>query len=140
MIDYIVDANVVISALISGKADTKALFQYYNFSAPDFIFTELDIHRNVILSKTKFDIKDLNAFAIVIFRNLNVLPNFILSEESLEQSYKLTKNVDIKDLLYVALAIELNQILLTRDKPLERELRKQGFRKIMLFDVFINSI
>lgn len=140
MIDYILDANVIISALISGKADTKALFQYYNFSSPEFLFNELDTHKNVILSKTRFDTQDLNAFTISIFKNLNVLPHFVLSTESLEKSHNFTKNVDTKDLYYVALAIELNQILLTRDKPLERELRKQGFRKVMMFDMFIEQL
>jgi predicted nucleic acid-binding protein len=45
----------------------------------------------------------------------------------------LLDKIDLKDAIYVALAMQLDLPLLTRDNPLYEGLRKQGFRKVMLF-------
>ena len=49
-------------------------------------------------------------------------------------------NIDTKDVDYLALAIQLGQVLLTRDKPLYSGLRREGFRQIMMFDEFLSGV
>ena len=72
-----------------------------------------------------------------VFSELTVLPNYILSTESLEKSEKLLDKIDLKDVSYVALAMQLDLTLLTRDKPLYEGLKKQKFKKIMLYEDFL---
>lgn len=46
----------------------------------------------------------------------------------------------MKDISYVSLAMQLDLLLLTRDNPLHEGLRKQGFKKVMLFDDFLRIL
>jgi len=71
---------------------------------------------------------------------VSVIPRIVISEEAIGKALELTKDVDIKDLSYVALAIELDCVLLTRDKQLIKGIKKKGFRKIMTFEDFLSSI
>jgi predicted nucleic acid-binding protein len=64
-----------------------------------------------------------------VFSQLTILPKYTFTKESLEKSLKLLSKIDIKDVAYVALAIQLDLPLLTRDIALYEGLRKQGFRK-----------
>ena len=63
-------------------------------------------------------------FAQFVFSEIKVFPNFILSEVALQKAIELTSKIDIKDTAYLALAIQFDQVLLTRDKPLEVGLKK----------------
>ncbi len=75
-----------------------------------------------------------------MFSQLTILPQYVLYEESLEKSKKLLDKIDLKDLSYVALAMQLDLPLLTRDNLLYEGLRKQGFRKVILFEDFLRSL
>ena len=48
-------------------------------------------------------------------------------------------DIDIKDSVYVALSIELNVPLITRDKKLYLGLRKKKFENIILFENFLKT-
>ena len=86
------------------------------------------------------NVEELQRFTFFIFNQVSVIPRIVISDEAIEKSTELTKDVDIKDLSYIALAIELDCILLTRDNNLIKGVRKKGFRKIMTFEDFLRSI
>jgi predicted nucleic acid-binding protein len=65
---------------------------------------------------------------------------YVLAQDSLIKSQRLLEKIDLKDISYVALAMQLDLILLTRDNLLHEGLRKQGFRKVMLFDDFLKTL
>lgn len=138
--DYILDANVLMSLLIGGKASTFNFLRLYNYYAPDFIFNEIDEHGPVIRTKTRFSEVELKRYATRIFRRIAVLPRFIISEQELRKAEQLCADVDKKDVAYVALSISTSFPLITRDKPLHTGLRKKGFRNVMLFDEFLASL
>lgn len=50
------------------------------------------------------------------------------------------EKIDPKDIHYLALSLQLGFVLLTRDKPLQRGLRKQGYRNVVLFEDFLKGI
>jgi predicted nucleic acid-binding protein len=52
-LDYVIDANILMSMLISGKSSYKKLVEDFRFVSPDYIFTEIEIHHPVILQKSK---------------------------------------------------------------------------------------
>ncbi len=138
--DYIADANVLMSILISGKSQYINTLHFFKFYVPEFAIIELNLYKNVILEKTRLDKMQFRDFAYNIFTRLNFIPEFILQENSILQAKKLCKNVDIKDTNYVALAIDMNLTLLTRDIQLYKGLRKKKFKDVMLFNEFIYNI
>jgi predicted nucleic acid-binding protein len=48
---FILDANVIFSALISGKQLFLQLFESNSFYTPDFVFIEIEKYKNKIIKK-----------------------------------------------------------------------------------------
>ena len=75
-----------------------------------------------------------------MFDNLTFLPQYILAPTVLVKTKHLLDKIDLKDTSYVALAMQLDLPLLTRDTLLHNDLRKLGFRKVMLFEDFLRTL
>ncbi|MBX3164782.1 MAG: DNA-binding protein [Bacteroidetes bacterium] len=140
MRDFVVDANVLISMMISGKSSYKPVLSFFNFNTPQFAFAEIEKYADSIFEKSKLNAPELKRFTFFIFNHVSVIPRLVISSEAIEKATELTHDVDIKDLSYVALAIELDCVLLTRDKPLINTLKKKGFRKVMAFEDFLITL
>ncbi len=140
MLQYVVDANVLISMMISGKGSYKPILTYYNFYSPDFVLEEIEKYKPTIFEKTKLSVAELQRFIFFIFNQISIIPRIAISNEAIDKAMELTRDIDIKDLSYIALSIELDCILITRDKPLLKGVRKKGFRKIITFEDFLRSI
>lgn len=77
---------------------------------------------------------------MILFRKIAVLPTMTLQAQCLEQAYDYCDGIDTKDVLYVALTLQIPAaILITRDVPLYEGLKQRGFEQIALFhEVFDN--
>lgn len=140
MSDYVLDANVIMSMLISGKANYRELTTVFRFVTIDFVFDEIRKYKDVIAIRSAKSPPELQHFTEFIFAQLTVLPDFILQEDTLLKATKLCTGIDLKDVSYVALSLQLNLPLLTRDKPLTDGLRQKGFRDVMLFNDFLKRM
>lgn len=139
MRDFVLDVNVLMSMLISGKAIYKSLLKDYTFMSSDFAFIEIEKYQDTIQSKTKIDTENFKQFSYFLFSHVHFMPTYLIEDEAKQKAVKLVEDIDIKDVSYVALSIQLNLTLLTRDIPLYEGLRKKGFRNVQLFDVFLRN-
>ncbi|WPD21118.1 MAG: PIN domain-containing protein [Candidatus Electrothrix scaldis] len=137
---YILDANVLFSAFISGKELYTLLFSEHTMYLPDFAFLELEKYRKRILKKTKLREEEFQEFVLQLFSNVTVVPNLLLSETSLEQAYQLCREIDEKDTVYVAAAIELDLVLVTNDRVLYSGLRERNFSGIALLNDVVDTL
>jgi len=137
---YVIDANVLFSAFISGKDIYDILFSTYKIYVPDFAFLELEKYKQRILKKTKLSEFDLQIFVLRLFNNITVVPNLLITKISLNRGYEICKEIDEKDTVYIAAAIELNIELITSDKKLYNYLKSHGFNQIVLLGDVINTI
>ncbi len=78
---YIIDANIIFSALISGKELFVKLFEANKFYAPDFIMLELDKYKSVILKKSKLPIENLQDFIQRLFKQIIIIPELYITEK-----------------------------------------------------------
>ncbi len=136
-IDYVLDANVVMSMLISGRSQYRRVFRAYNLYSTNFLYTELEKYRTIILQKSRSDREIFQDFGVSLFRHLCVIPELLIEEIHWEEARFYCEGIDPKDVAYVALSISLDIPLLTRDKPLCTGLRKKGFRNALLFNDFL---
>jgi len=83
--------------------------------------------------------EELTRWTYFVFSQINFLPHYALNSQFVDQAERLLENIDLKDTSYVALAMQLDLVLLTRDIPLHKELRKRGFKKVMLFEDFLRA-
>jgi predicted nucleic acid-binding protein len=140
MTNYVIDANILMSMLISGNASYKPILEFYDFYLPEFVLVEVEKYKSQLLLRTKMNEHKFFKWPILVFSKITILPNYMLSTESLEKSNLLLNDIDLKDTAYLALAIQLDLPLLTRDKPLATGLKKKGFRRVMMFDDFLKNI
>jgi len=137
---YVIDANILMSILISGKSQYINMLSLFDFILPEFAFVELNLYKSVIAQKKKLDDTQFRNYAYTVFSLIKFIPTFIHQDKSVKQAIKLYEKVDIKDVSYVALSIDTDLILLTRDEKLFKGLQKQGFKQVELFENFLNSI
>ncbi|MDX1903772.1 MAG: PIN domain-containing protein [Thermonemataceae bacterium] len=140
MTDFVIDANVLISILISGKAGYRPILTFNNFILPDFALIEVEKYKDILKDKTKMSEIQFTDWTYFVFTQLTILPQYVLEQNILVKSERLLEKIDLKDISYVALAMQLDLPLLTRDNPLYQGLRKQGFRKVILFDDFLQTL
>lgn len=140
MTKFVIDANVLMGILISGKASYRTILTFYDFVLPDFALVEIDKYHHVLGQNTKFSDEQFFAWSCFVFSQLTILPRYIIQQNVLKKSSELLKSIDSKDTAYVALGMQLDLILLTRDKPLFAGFKKQGFRRVLLFEDFLRNI
>lgn len=75
MIDFVIDANILLSILISGKAAYRPILQNYNFITPDFALIEIDKYSNVIYEKTKLTPSQFINWSYLYSQILQFYPN-----------------------------------------------------------------
>ncbi|MBO0932848.1 PIN domain-containing protein [Fibrella aquatilis] len=134
MNEYVIDANVIFSAVIRQKEIYESLLEQCVFYTPDFALNEIQRYREVILKKTRQNPDRLRTFSIEFFRKVVILPDYVISNASLRNAVDLCADIDPKDTVYVALSVELQLPLLTTDKPLIAGLQAKSFDLIRPFD------
>jgi len=138
--EFVIDANIIFSSLLSGKGLYRKIFETNKFYTCDFVLQELQTYQATILEKTKLSKSELQEFTIFIFSHIVVVPQFYITQINKNNAFELCKDIDEKDTVYVALSLELDLTLLTRDKPLYNGLKNKGFEKILMFDRFIEQL
>ena len=107
---------------------------------PILLFWSLKNTESVILKKTKLREEEFQEFVLQLFSNVTVVPNLLLSETSLDQAYQLCREIDEKDTVYVAAAIELDLVLVTNDRVLYSGLRERNFSGIALLNDVVDTL
>ena len=138
--DYIIDTNVLMSILISGKSSYKPIVMLNRFVSIDFIFTEIDEYKNTIFEKTKLDKTQLTDYTNEIMSRVTILPRYVITNSNLQKATDLTKDIDFNDIWFIAMSLEYGLPLLSRDMKLYYGLQKKGFKNIVLFDQFLKSL
>lgn len=115
MTNFVIDANVLISILISGKAGYRPILTLNTFILPDFALIELEKYKNILKDKTKMSNVQFIDWTYFVFAQLTILPDYVLEQSILAKSERLLEKIDLKDISYVALAMQLDLPLLTRD-------------------------
>ncbi|GAA4447093.1 hypothetical protein GCM10023189_03020 [Nibrella saemangeumensis] len=134
--ELVADVNLIFSYLISGR---KALiFEKIRIFVPDFALTELQKYEAVIKQKTRQTPYELKEFALALFTHITVVPTLLISSQSFYQAFMLCKGVDPNDTPYVALALELQLPLLTKDKQLSNGLQTNGFTNVITLEELLS--
>jgi predicted nucleic acid-binding protein len=118
--DLVIDANVIISALIPLKSEINSLFFFENIElyAPEFLSNEISKYKEEILSKSNLSKDEFYIFLALITSKIKFIPFNEFNEfipEAREISY------DPKDIEYLALALKLKCAIWSNDKDLKKQ-------------------
>ena len=125
--DLVVDANIIFAALIKENFSYNLLFNAkFHLYTPEYIFTEIEKHKEEILSKTERTAADFYNLLEILKRRIIFVPFEELIEYA-KDAEKITPDPD--DMAYFALALRLNCGIWSNDKQL-----KEGQSKIKVYN------
>jgi len=136
----VVDANILIQCIINIKGNTAALIlknsSYIDFIVPEFILKEIKGKESKIYSSSNLRKPGFNQNLQLLFDHLIVFKDDEVSEIIFKKAYKMVKDIDIDDVIYIAFAIALESLLWTDDFKLLKAMRRKGFNSIVMTKEF----
>ncbi len=125
----IVDTNILFAAMRSANSRLRVILDRTDlkFYTPNFLVVEIFKHKEKILKKSKASEDEIYEFLNQLLRKVQFVSEENLSLGNIIQAYKLCNEIDEKDTLFVALTLELEGELWTRDEVLKAGLIKKGF-------------
>lgn len=126
----IIDSNILFSSLLSSQnkfRDIILLSNQHTFISPYFSIIEVFKYKDKIVKHSKLDEVNLYESYYALLRNINMVNESTISDSSWKSAYDLCFDIDLKDIVFVSLAIEYNANLWTSDKKLRNGLILKGF-------------
>jgi predicted nucleic acid-binding protein len=129
----VIDTNIIVSALISNNQTVlRAIFDSnVLLVSPKFVIVELFKHSARIQKATKLSKDEILELFSNIINQIKFYDEDLISIGSWTEAYRLCREIDLKDTPYIALALELNVKLWTKDEVLKKGLKKKGFDKFL---------
>ncbi len=109
------DSNIIFSALIK-KSTTRniILSDVFDLSAPEYIFSEITKHKELLLRKSKLDEVDFDALLLLLQKHIHLVSKEKYNEKmALDED--ILKDIDITDSLFLAIALALNCSIWSND-------------------------
>ncbi|MGB3781224.1 MAG: PIN domain-containing protein [Tunicatimonas sp.] len=125
----VVDTNILFSALLKTPniyAETILLSEN-SFYSPKFVFVELFKYKEKIIKYAKLPENDVLELLYRLLKSIRMMEEDQISTYNLQQAYNLCEGVDLKDIPFVALTLDLDGKLWTKDDTLKKGLIKKGF-------------
>ena len=125
----VVDTNILFSSLRAKNSRLRQVLERVDcrFYTPNFLMVEIFKHKERILRKSKATEDEVYEILYQTLHKITFVNEETISLGNFIEAYKLCSNVDENDTPFVALTIELEGELWTRDDTLKRGLIKKGF-------------
>ena len=131
----VVNANILISATLNLNGKVVDLIfsnsSTVDFVVPAFIQTELKINEIKICNENNISSVEFNQNILLLLTQILIINDDEISDTIFKKAFELTKNIDPKDTIYIALAISLDALFLTGDLKLLRALNRKGFKQLI---------
>ena len=125
----VVDTNILFAALRSVNRQTRRILYRddIEFFAPKFIIVEIFEHKERIIAKANVPAEEVYEFLDDVIQRITFVSNEFISLAHYVEAHRLCKDVDENDTPFVALALELNATLWSKDDTLKKHLISMGF-------------
>jgi predicted nucleic acid-binding protein len=126
----VVDTNIFFSALLRKEnkfRNVLLLNSEDSFYTCHLLMIEIFKYKEKIIKFSKLSEVEMLEIFYDLMKKVELYNETYITKESLLQAYNLCQDIDDKDIPFVALTLELNGVLWTRDKELKEGLSKKGF-------------
>jgi predicted nucleic acid-binding protein len=128
--EVIIDTNLIFAFLHRNQAKSARFFfseQGINFLTPNFFVYETFLHHDILLEKSKGTKEATHSLFEKVVERLCFVNETTISVKNFVDAYYLCRDVDDKDTPFIALSLELNAPLWTRDTILKEHLISKDF-------------
>lgn len=125
----VVDTNIIFSALRSKNSKIRLILENtaYSFYTPNFLVEEIFKHKERIVEKSLSPESEIYEFLHKVLQNIHFANESSISLANAIHAYRLCSDIDEKDTPFVALTLELEGKLWTRDEVLKQGLINKKF-------------
>lgn len=127
----VVDANIVFSGILNTKGKIGDLLinsrGLIDLIAPDFLRNEIRKHYAKLVKISKLSIEQIIESEFQICKGIEFISEEQIIKTNWEIAFNLVKDVDEKDIHYVAFSKQFNRKIWSGDKQLIRGLKKKEF-------------
>jgi putative PIN family toxin of toxin-antitoxin system len=133
----VLDTNILISTLMSsdgiiGTFLLTQLREIEKFSCY-YLYVEVFDKKEKIIKYSGLEEREILELLYLILKKIQFINEHQISAPSWRKAKELTEDIDVKDISFVALAIELEAKLFTGDKKLYKGLREKGYLDVVDF-------
>ena len=121
----VVDANVLFAVVIKQGKTTELIFSdNFELFAPEFIFEELEKHRDMLVAKSRRTSEEFDTFISIMAGRIK-----IVSADEFSSFMNKAKSVcpDPNDVQYFALALKLDCAIWSNEKLLKKQSKIKVF-------------
>lgn len=134
----IVDANIVFSGILNAKGKIGDLLinstGLIDFIAPDFLRIEIRRHHNRLVELSKMSLEQVVEAEFQICKDIKFISEEQVSLANWNSAYELVKDIDPKDVQYIAFSKQFNRKVWSGDKILIAGLERKGFTNMLTTD------
>lgn len=131
----VVDTNILVSTLIksNGKIGSLLLKELEGIEALScyYLYIEIFDKKEKIKKYSGLEEADLLELLYLVIRKVTFVNEDQISKEAWRKAKELTRDVDVKDISFVALTLDRKAKLWTGDKKLYAAIRKKGFHDVL---------
>lgn len=118
----VLDSNILFSALIKDSTTRKKILEYEgHFLFPEFIFQELEAHKEELREKSGMSIEEFYMLLELMLRKVEIVPTTKLLPHR-KKALEIVKEIDVNDALFIACALAYPEsIIWSDDKKLKSQ-------------------
>jgi len=134
----IVDSNVLWSTAYRATSDIGQFLLVSDpsqlvFYTPEYLKVEVDKHFSKIVTFSGQSAEEVRTVLEAAYRKITFISDAQIPFEHFITAIRLVRDIDMNDVVFVALAEYLDAVLWTGDDKLYRGLRDRGFDKVINF-------
>ncbi|MCZ7380579.1 MAG: PIN domain-containing protein [Candidatus Methanoperedens sp.] len=117
----VLDSNIIFSALIK-KSTTRniILSDVFELHAPEYIFSEITKHKELLLKKSKMNEGDFDALLLLLQKHIQLVQKEKYNEK-MAPAEDILKDIDVTDSPFLALALALNCKIWSNDRHFKQQ-------------------
>lgn len=131
----VVDTNILYSSITNPNGKIADIFflkkQKFFFYSSKQLFVEIKKHKSKLLAYTHLNSNEFRILFSSFTKKIEFLDIDFISKNNWEKAEKLLIDIDIEDVYFIALTLELKAWLWTGDKKLYNGLKKKNFKKVV---------
>jgi predicted nucleic acid-binding protein len=131
----IVDTNIAFSAILNSKSIIGDLIfnsnKEFQFQSCYYMLAEIEKHWDKLKKISKLSDWDLRESQRIVYKNISFIDEGQIPKFDKLHAYDLVKDIDLNDIVFVALTEYQKSLLWTGDKVLIKGLRLNGYDRVI---------
>jgi predicted nucleic acid-binding protein len=119
---FVIDTNILFSAIIRKSITRKVILSdVFDLYVPEYLFEEINKHKDLILRKAKISNRDFIALLTLFQKHTKIVKKEVYLDKT-PVAEEVMKGIDITDSPFLALALTLNCPIWSNDGHFKQQI------------------